>query len=373
MKFKTGLFYLLLGGLILHLGLFLNQNKSDYSPRFNPEIANNRYLDSRYVRGDKGDYILSDEELYEIEGYFLVGENRDLHQLTPGHPPLGKYLIGLSIKQFKNPYLLAPFFGLITLFLIYQVGLLLHLPRLLSLSLTILFSMEPLFLDQLATSLLDIYLLTFSLTSLYFYLLWSKRKHFAFILLSQITLGLAMATKFFPASFPLAGALLFSTVLTGQFSLFINHILALPFIFFGFSFGHLSYFFYHPSLLQFFRYQRYVLSWWVGSPQVPALQVWDLIFNNRWHTWWDKKEVIPTPFWKPHWPPLFALALASPLVLHLKKRLALSLPILLWVFFSLLLFSLEAVYPRHLLLILPAAYLLVGIMLNAFLSTSRLE
>src|SRR5688572_24032326 len=82
---------------------FLFTNKHVFLQKFNPEIAQKRYQESSYGR-TKASYILSDEELYATEGYFLVEQNRDLHNLTPGHPPLGKYIIGLSIKLFGNPY-----------------------------------------------------------------------------------------------------------------------------------------------------------------------------------------------------------------------------------------------------------------------------
>src|SRR3989344_4620992 len=100
---KAGkLFNLLLGSLIIYFGLFLFSHRQIYLQSFDPKVAEDRYLNSSYGK-IRASYILSDEELYATEGYFLV-RGRDLHQLTPGHPPLGKYIIGLSILIFGNPY-----------------------------------------------------------------------------------------------------------------------------------------------------------------------------------------------------------------------------------------------------------------------------
>jgi hypothetical protein len=104
-----------------------------------------------------------------------------------------------------------------------------------------------------------------------------------------------LATKFFLGGLPLVVALLGATVFTGDFKRFKQHIFALIFVGVGFALGHLTYFYYHPSLLDLFRYQRYLLSWWAGSPQVPPFQVWDLIFANRWHTWWGTKRNYVRP------------------------------------------------------------------------------
>lgn len=358
MKF---LFRILLGSLILYLGFFLWFNRSTFTQKFDPEFSKDRYFNSRYVKGGLGEYTLSDEELYVIEGYFLVGEKYDLHNLTPGHPPLGKYFIGLSIGLFKNPYWFNLLFGLITLWLFYQVSRLLKLSPLISLIITLFLLLESLFREQLNTSLLDIYLLAFSLTAIYFYFNWLNKPLNKYLYLSQFFLGLTLASKFFPTALPLIGALILTTVLTGKFPRFISHIISLPFIGIGFLVGHLSYFFYHFSPLEFIKYQRYIISWWAGSPQVPPLQVWDLIYANRWHTWWGREEILSTTYWWFGWPVIFTLALLSlPLIYYAKKLRPQTIALYLWLIFSLFLFSFEAIYPRHLLLILPAVYLLTA-------------
>jgi hypothetical protein len=116
---------------------------------------------------------------------------------------------------------------------------------------------------------------------------------------------------------------------------------------------------FHPSLGAFISYQRYLISWWAGSPQVPAGQVWDLILANRWHTWWGDREVVATATWWLVWPASIVLAVAGlARLIKTKKLEAPWLALIFWSSSTLLMFSFSATYPRHLLVILPGLYLL---------------
>ncbi len=343
--------------LLIYALFIVFTNSSIFSSSFDPQKAQQRYFNSAYVKGDKADYILSDSQLYATEGFFLIQEGRDLKNITPGHPPLGKYLIGISTYIFGNPVWINFLFGLAVLLLIYLLTSQFFSQKIAFLTL-IVFSFEPLFLPTLTKTMLDVYLLFFSLLSIYFYILWLKKDKFTHIFISQLSLGLAFSSKIFISSLPLLAALVLTTLLSGNFKRFINHLLAGAGVLIGFLVGHFSFFIHHPSLLDFASYQRFVLSWWVGSPQLSPGLVWDLIYRNRWHTWWGD-GVVSVQSWWPGWPVFISLGLLSLPLSKISKNFDFkALPLYLWLLISLLLFSFEAVYPRHLLIILPAAYLL---------------
>jgi len=136
---------------------FFWSNLPLYTQSFDLQVAKDAYFSSTYIRGDKGKSILSDSDLYLVEGHFLVGENYDLKKLTPGYPPLGKYLIGFSWKYLGNPYILQ--FVSFTLVLV-LISLLAGTPLL-----GLIFSFEPLLIEQLSLTLLDIYFLVLVLSS----------------------------------------------------------------------------------------------------------------------------------------------------------------------------------------------------------------
>lgn len=308
-----------------------------------------RYQSSSYVRGDKTDYIISDADYYLIRGLKFVTGTK-LTELPPSHPPLAQYLYGTLLYFHLSPFWLS---------LLSAVGCLLIFSLILQnvfkgfwgLIPLILFSLDPLFRADISDTMLDLPHLFFILSSLYFYLRFRKQPRLITIILSSSLLGLAFATKFFPAGISLLGAIYLSTLLSQNFKLFKQHTLSLIFIAFAFALGHLT-FFLHGDPVAFIRFQRYVNSWWAGSPQVPPFIIFDLIFRNRWHTWWGSQAITTVTHWSFTWPIIFFLSL-----IRLPKN-PLHLTLYLHLLITLFLFSFTAVYPRHLLILLPTVYTL---------------
>lgn len=347
---------LILAGLIL---AFIFLHRQVLTSTYDAPYWLDHLYHSAYYQGDKAAFILSDADYYAVRGYLLIHDFIDPASLPPSHPPLAQYLLGLSTAIFANPYIISLLAGLLTLFIFYRITQFIFHSTFLSSLLTLILFIEPIFNSQLTDSMLDIFLLLFILTSLLFYLYWQKNNRPAYLLLSQLFLGLAAATKFFPTVAPFMAALLFTTILTGNFKKFLHHLFALSFIILGFTLGHFSYFYYHLNPLDFIRYQRYVISWWAGSPQVPPLLVWDLLFFNRWHTWWGNQMIQSIPEWHLNWPVLSIISFLSLPLVFLRKTFTPSiLPLFFSLIFALLLFSFEAVYPRHLFLLIPLIYLL---------------
>lgn len=359
----------LLAALLL-LANYLFSHRSVFQSSYDGQYWWNRFENSQYARGEKSDFILSDAEFNAVKGYRLVIDRIDPTNFVAGHPPLANYFIGLSLLLFHNPYYFSAIFGVLSALLFFLLARYLIKNTTVAGLLTLAFVSEPLFLDQLTDSLLDIYQLFFGLLALYFYFLWLKKDYFSYILISQLALGLTLSTKFFFGSLPLVGALLLTTVFTGDFRRFLRHTIAFAFIFVGYALGHLTYFFYHLNPLDFIRYQRYLISWWAGSSQVPPFQVFDLIFNNRWHTWWGNEEIVAVPQWRLSWPIITALSVVSlPLAIYKKHLPALTL--CFWLIPTFFLYSFSAIFPRHLLFVFPALYLLPVSFLPALFSHHR--
>jgi hypothetical protein len=312
-----------------------------YTTPFNIASLEDKYFTSSYILGDKASHTLSDADLYVVEGNMLVNQGKDLEKLTPGHPPLGKYIIGLSQKFFHNPYVFQFVSFALVLFVFFNLSN--------SLFLTLILSFEPLLVSQINKTLLDTYLLVFQLAAIWFFLKFLKQKKpkFATALFISFFIGLSLATKFFPVSFPLVVSLVLFTLISGNFKKFTQLTLSLPFAGLAFLLGHLSYFVHHPSLILFIKYIRYQINWWAGSPQVAPFSIFKIIFSNQWSTWWGE-GIIKVKDWWLGWPILTSLALVS----FQNKFLFVYLII------SLFFLSFQAVFPRHLLSIMPIIYLL---------------
>lgn len=317
------------------------------------------YQHSNYLQGDKAGYLPSDEQVHAVRGYQFIIQFSDPEKTLHDHPLLGTYLVGLSILLFDNPVVLSLFAGLLILFLVYQLAKIVTRDTNLAWLAVLIVSLEPLFIEQIGTSLLDIYLLLFSLAAIVTYLKWRQTDNSWFLVGSQLCLGFAFSTKFFLTSLPLFVALFGATLLSGNFKLFLRHVLSLPLVILAYLLGHFSYFYFHPSLLQFARYQRYLISWWAGTPTIQPFGVWSLIFQNRWQTWWGTREVIAAPGWWLGWPVLVGGGLLSlPILIIRKLRTVGIIPLYIFLVLNLALFSLSLVFPRYLLLILPICLVL---------------
>lgn len=351
--------------IIFLFGALVWQNRAALMARYDGEAEFSYYQNSRYVRGDKSDYIPSDSRIYALKGYLFVGKNLDLLKFEPGHPPLSSYFMGISILFFKNPLYSNLLFGVLTLVVFYLLALELTKSKLIASLAALLLFLEPVFSGQLTETLLDIYQLFFALLSVLLYFLWWRQPRFHLIALSQISLGLVLASKFFLSGIPLLFALFLPTIFSGNFRRFRDHTLALFFVGLGFLLGQITFFLYHPSLFEFARYQRYVLNWWAGSPQVAPFGVWDLIFRNRWHTWWDNQAIVAAAEWSFTWPLIVGLGLISLPLLLVRHRADWQIAVLwFWQIFVLVQLSFTAVFPRHLLFVLPASLLLAALIIR---------
>jgi hypothetical protein len=348
--------------IIFNIISFVWQNRESYLQKYDYVYWQYRFDQSQYAQGDKSSYILSDSELNTLRGYLYVEKGIDMEKFIPGHPPLASYLLGISIAIFNNQYIASLIIGVVSLFFLYKICILLTGIKFMSLVITLLFSLEPIFRSQLNDSMLDIFQMCFGLIAAYYFLVWIKYNRIIGLILSQIFIGFVLSTKFVLSGAPLPMALAISTILLNNFQKFKKYIFTLPLIAIGYLIGHITYFFYHISLVSFIKYQRYIIDWWFGSAQTPPFQVWDMIFFNRWHTWWGNMDVVSIDIWRITWPTVFLLSLLS-LLLIIFRRLNSKyiIPLYLWLIISLLLYSFATVYPRHLLYIFPVAYILASL------------
>lgn len=324
-----------------------------YQQVYSPKLEYARYQNSAYFQGDEADYILSDEQVNVIRGVEQLIVNKDPLQTLPGHPFLASYFYGISIILFQNPYYASLFAFTLCLILFIEIAKKFTKNKFYIGLVSALLIIDPLFNEALFTTMLDIYLLLFTLGAFYFLILFYENKKITYALLSSLFLGFCVSSKFYPATLPLMAAFIAGTIHKRNFSLFKMHLASLPMIFLGFILGHATFFFHHIDPLSFIRYQRYIQNWWAGSPSVEPFIVFKIIFLNQWNTWWDKREIIRLEYWTPVWGILLLSSISS------LKKLAgpYTITVLAWIMVSFLMFSYMAIYPRHLLAVLPALYL----------------
>src|SRR3989344_1572771 len=88
--------------LIFGIIVYIVINYKYFTRRFNPVYFGNLYSQSQYVIGERSKGGIGDDGLYAFARYYYLLQKGDVASVNFEHPPLGKYLIGLSIYLFGN-------------------------------------------------------------------------------------------------------------------------------------------------------------------------------------------------------------------------------------------------------------------------------
>jgi len=136
-------------------------------------------------------FLLGDNDLYAYAGgKYVRGASPD--EINFEHPPLAKYLIGLSILVFNNPNVPSVVLGILSLLVLYELSKKLFGASLFALVPMYILSLERLFTQFSSTSMLDIYLVFFLLLSALLLLYADSSTR---LIVGAIALGLATACK----------------------------------------------------------------------------------------------------------------------------------------------------------------------------------
>lgn len=267
---KKRIWWLLLGVIFLRLIIHIVVNQFYFFRIFDINFFSRLYSQSQYVLGSAAKRGISDDGLYTFAGYYYFFQKGDVSAVDFTHPPLGKYLIGLSIFLFKNENIINIIYFLLLLLATYKIGKLILKDTLLSLVAVAVLSFDPLFLDNLIRSLLDLPFTLFFILAIYFFLLGLRQAKYYW--LSFVFWGMSFSTRFFPAFLIVYIFLLGAVLFYGRkkLSTFIIASIFVPLIYF---LSHISFFFYHPSLIEFLRHKKWMLSWFTGTVR---------IFGNIW-------------------------------------------------------------------------------------------
>jgi len=350
--------FLVLGGIIIFLFILeIFSHKEVYLSRWDPEYWRERYEKSQWMKGWGAEEGMGDAELYAYAGWRQI-QGEDPTKINPEMPPLGKYLIGVSILAFGNPYVQAPIFGLLYLLIIFLWGERVLKKATLALIPVFLVFADSLFRENLTTSMLD---LPFSFfIALSFWFLAKGRKNHWFYLPAVIFLGAVAATKVYLVGFALV-------------VVFFGYLLFLWLIF---RYKDVFWFLFFLPMFLVFYFRHFAR---VRVENYPKGEIFRILLFGKWRTWWNGGEIIKLTSWRPWWFlgflaifPSCLTALArllrrsNLLTKKIKKfhlgEFVINLDILilcLWPLSLLFMFSVGIPYPRYLLPVLPPLYILL--------------
>lgn len=340
--------------LLLGLAVFLITffNRWIFVYHFEPEYWENYYYESQW-NIPNSPRVISDEGVYRYIGYRLVnGENP--FNVDYWVPPLGKYLYGLSAQYLSNPYITSFVFYLLSIFIFFKICSLLFLPNL-RWPLTLLFAINPLIVEQISQTMLDLPLTVFFLLHLYFLLQIPKTtRPFRPLFLSAISLGLMAGTKP-PYFIPFIALLDFVYLYYHLRSKII--LLFPPFIFAGYVLAYFCYFIYHPNPIPWLRLHDKIIAFHRQSSHAYNWpQIFIPIFTGHYTGFW----VGAQRFFVTTWSAILPLGLLATFYQFFKSR---SLITLLSLLYLTLLFLIDF-WPRYLVPLLPLLVFQIGLLLR---------
>jgi len=342
---KNKVFYLLFLLLAISLGTRVYFCKDRYFIRYDPVYWQNKYLRSQWVIPGSKEGI-GDDGLYGYAGWEYI-HGRDPSTLNAEMPPVGKYLIGLTILVFKNKNVFGLITSLSALACLYLFSLKVFNDKNLALMTVLFFSFEPLFREQFRSSGLDSLYLSFLLATLFFLM----KKDF---ILGGLFAGLFVNTKSFLSSSFLIFLMTAVIMLFNQQSINKKIKEGLKFLFFFIVATILSYIVFFidgHNLIDFLKLQKYVFNFYKTGAKGKFGDSLSMLILGNWHTWWN--GVIKVKFFTFFWPLTTILSFLS--LFRIKKELVL---VVAWwlIYFLFLLFI--PVWPRYFLLLLPFSYIL---------------
>lgn len=326
-----------------HLGFRIANYWGRYTENLSGDYWKDRYLKSQWVISSSKNTI-GDDGLYAYHGWELV-QGGDPSRINPEVPPLGKYLIGLSVWLFHNNNIFGLFSGFLFLGAFFLLNLQVFNNKLLAFLPVMIFSFEPLFYEQLQASYLDTLHASFLFLTFLFFL---RRKY----LLSMTFLGFFTATKFSPLGLFVLAAILCYLLLQNkktELYAFLPTLLLVPVVL---LFSYSRYFLLGHSLIDFFKLQKYIFTFYSMGVKPPIFgMVFPMIVCNKWYTWWNGVQKVAE--WSLLWPISLIGGVYSSRFLFRTSPFVLFT---LWVVFYLIFLLLTPVAPRYLLLLLPFLY-----------------
>lgn len=302
--------------------------KELYTKPYDYEYFADRYANSQYVLSEQAKYILPDDDLYSFAGYYYISGGQ-VSRVNFENPPLGKYLIGLSIVIFNNQRVIHLLYALLYLVVTYALGVVVFRHKTIAALGVLLLSLDPYLHQAMRMPMLDFPMSVFFLAGLLFFMRGKTLWRYA---LSSLFFGMSLSTKFFPFLFIALFCFFLYQVFERRRELRV-FLITTPLIILIYLSTYTE-FLLRSSFVDFVRYQWWVLRWRMGNPYVFG-NMFRTIFTGTFKPWWQTSEKLHsyTAEWSLIIPILVGITIFS-IVLFYKNKLFRYLYGFLWVFFA---------------------------------------
>jgi len=346
--------------ICVRLGSLFYQNrdkyKTDYWSRY--ETLKNVYGESQYMMKD-WKYWIPDETGYAYAaGAYAKGANPILVEST--QPPLGKYMLALSVSVFNNENVILAVSLVVLLVGLYWLSLQIFKNSAIAFLPVLLFLFDPLFANQLTyTPLLDVFHVMFVVWGIACIYRGLDRKAYSLFIFGVICIGFSMFVKVWVSGmvFLLAIGLYILLRKRDYLKYFIVGCLGISVVLLA-VYTQTVISGYSP--IDILKVQKWLL-WYHQSKFIDAGTIWPLVFLNQWHVWWGNVPIIRDANWYIGWPISIAGGAMGSLVYLLpskKKRSPALFLIVIVIFGYAAYLSLGQASARYLLPLLPFCYVM---------------
>lgn len=318
------------------------------------------YYTSQYVQ-KKNPGIIPDQTFEAFAaGAFLKGMNPIL--INHDQPPMGRYILSLSIFLFDNVNTIMIPLLLLSLLGIFLISKIILKSTLVSLVPIAIFINEPLFLNKLTTSpLLEPIQLPFIIFSLYFFIQAITKKNYKkWLILTSIMLGFVISTRFFILGlFLLLSMGVFFLIERKKYKKGIVFLMTLPIVLLVLLLSYTRTIQSGESILHVIGIQKYIYYYHKSQLTLP-FSFWDLLIFNKWHTWWGNRTITSDEQWILVWPITTFMAFLF-ILLSLFKKILISDAekiIFSWIVMYSVFLSMGIVSTRYFIPLLPFLYII---------------
>lgn len=331
---------------------------SGYSKIYN--YLKSSYPSSQYMKKNNPS-IMPDQTLESFAGgAFLKGMNPIL--IVHDQPPLGRYILSLSILLFDNPNTIMIFLFFLSGLGVFFIARLILRVTLISLIPLAIFINEPLFLSKFYyTPLLEPIQLPFIIFALYFFIQGViKKNYLKWFILTSLMLGFVISIRFFILGAVLLFMMILYFLIKKQFNKkFVLFLITLPFAVIILLASYTRTIQLGSSVLHIFGIQKYIYYYHAAQLSLP-FSFWDLLIFNRWHTWWGTREITFDSQWIIIWP-ISMIILLVHFLAGIFKRVLISEPekiLILWIVVYSLFLSLGETSTRYFPPLIPFIYIM---------------
>lgn len=309
----------------------------------------NRYNKSQWVVPNSKQSV-GDDVVYAYAGAkYIYGESPIL--VNSEHPPLAKNLIGLSAVYLGNEYYYGLFSGIFALIGFFFLSNAILKNRFTSLLVTLTVGLEPLFVVNYFSTLLDLIVLGFLNWYFYFLVRYDKTRRTALIYGSGVALGFAVSVKFFGIAAPIIVSTLVYFVIARDIMGILNYFISLVFSLFILIANYFQFFLHGNGFVDFLKLQKYMFVFHTSGRQSSVGLNWsypNLLLLGKFFT--DKNKLASENHYSVLWPLVSLTSLVA-----IPKRL--TSPLVIWIIIYSLTQLASLTNARYLILILPYLYL----------------